>query len=125
MLVLLCVYVDDNLIVANDKAALKEFEAPFNKQSPDSLMDLQADVSSDFVGVKYEETAAGTIELSCQRLLSDLRRKLEALPEDWRLEAGEESDTPMAEGALEKLRESQPGGKEAEALLCGKRVKRL
>ena len=30
----------------------------------------------------------------------------------------------MAEGALEKLRESQPGGKEAEALLCDTRVKR-
>ena len=122
-LVLLCVYVDDNRIVANDKAALKEFEAAFNKRFPDSLADLQADVSSDFVGVKYEETTAGTIELSCQRLLSDLRRKLEALPEDWRLEAGAESDTPMAEGALEKLRESQPGGKEAETLLCGERVK--
>ena len=50
----------------------------FNKRFPDSLADLQADVSSDFVGVKYEEMAEGT------RLLSDLRRKLEALPEDWK-----------------------------------------
>ena len=38
------------------KAALKEFEVLFNKRFPDSLADLQADVSSDFVGVKHEET---------------------------------------------------------------------
>jgi hypothetical protein len=33
---------------------MKEFEVAFNKRFPDSLADLQANVSSDFVGVKYE-----------------------------------------------------------------------
>jgi hypothetical protein len=44
---------------------MKEFEAAFNMRFPDSLMNLQADLSSDFVGVKYEETAEGTIKHSC------------------------------------------------------------
>ncbi len=34
----LCVYVDKNRILANDKAALKEFEAAFNKWFPGPLL---------------------------------------------------------------------------------------
>ena len=122
-LILVCVYVDDNRIVANNRDVLDRFERAFNEHFPDSLAtgELSADVSSDFTGVKYEMVAPGVKELSCQRLLQDLDRKLGGLPAEWKLTG--KFDTPMDEGALEAMRDSQAAGSRPEALLPPERVK--
>ena len=117
-----CVYVDDSMIVANDQAVLDQFEAAFNARFPDSLASgLAADVSSDFTGVKCEKFTGESharLELSCVGAIRDLRKKLAALPEAHRLSERTSTDMPMDERAL-----SQPGKANTEALLPPERVK--
>jgi len=125
-LTLVCVFVDDNRIVANSKEALQRFDQAFNKRFPDSLSGLAADVSNDFTGVKYEKFVGEShtrLELSCVGATRDLRKKLAALPEAHRLVEGTPTDTPMDERALSAMHASQPGKADAEALLPPERVK--
>jgi hypothetical protein len=121
-LLLVCVYVDDNLIVANDSKVLEKFEIAFSQRYPDSLAGgLAADVSSDFTGVKYERFE-GRMELSCGKLLKNLRKMLDDLPPAWKLVNDTPTDTPMDEHALQAMRDSQPGGSQAEELFGSERV---
>jgi hypothetical protein len=125
-LTLVCVYVDDNRIVANNKKVLQKFETAFHNRFPDSLSGLAADVSSDFLGVKYERLGGESsprMELSCPGALKELLKKLSQLPEGHRLVEGTPTDTPMDERALDAMRESQPGGAKAEELLPPERIK--
>jgi hypothetical protein len=94
-LLLVCVYVDDNMIVANDQAVLDQFEAAFNARFPDSLASgLAADISSDITGVKYERSSR-VLELSCIKLLTELKSNLAALPSDWTQPATVRTATSM------------------------------
>jgi hypothetical protein len=108
---LVCVYVDDNRMTSTSKAVRDEFVRSFEKSFPNSVAPgaLAANVADDFAGAKYEKIGEGAnarIEVSCPRLHTKLRKMIEALPADQRLNDGVPTDTPMDKDALKTLYES-------------------
>ncbi len=98
-------YVDDSRVVSDDLVLLDRFAASFNRRFPNSLAPglLSASVDQDFAGVKYERSGKGSsakIELSCARLLADLKKTLADLPPALRASIKAPPETPMDENAL-------------------------
>jgi hypothetical protein len=108
----ICVYVDDNRIVCTDAGLLAAFEEAWAARFEDSgtAAPPQADISDDFLGIRYEMDDEGVVRLGCEKLFSKLEELLaEAAPasdaRDVAIAQKFAPDGPMGEAGLSEIRE--------------------